>query len=334
VGFAQYLQYLWKNTTPAQGVAVAMGVCVIVTGLLYRNIRSVGRLSVAMLVLVILNMLGIIAAGFLHFDARRVFDFPPNAFRLDADFFRSLGATTLLAIYATGGYQNVCYLAGEVKDAPRTVPRAVILSIFAVSGVYLMMTSGILSVIPWQEAMKSTAIASDMLGRLYGPWAGRAVTLMILFTAFGSVFALTLGYSRVPYAAAVDGRFFSVFARLHPTERFPHVSLLVLGGVSAVLCIFSLEEIIKALIVIQIVVQVLAQIVAVTLIRRYRRDIERPFQMWLYPVPSVLAFGLWSYVLATSGAGYIAAGFAVLMVGVALFLWHSNSKREWPFAVA
>jgi len=331
VGFSNYLKYLWPAMTHMQAILVAVAVCAAVTALLYRNIESVGWLSVAMLWVVVLTTFWVIGAGLTHFNTERVFSFPPGAFRLDRGFFQSLGAATLIAIYDYGGYSNICYLAGEVKDPPRTIPRAVILSLLFVAVIYLLMSTSVIAVVPWQEAARSTAIASDMLARLYGRWAGVTVTVLVLWTTFAALFALMLGYTRIPYAAAADGRFFSAFARLHPRGRFPHVSLLALGGVSMALCVFQLEEIIKALIVIQIAVQVLAQIVAVTFIRRYRPDIHRPFNMWLYPLPSVVAFGLWSYVLVTSGWRYIGAGFAVLAAGILLFLWRAHARREWPF---
>ncbi len=331
VGFSDYLKYLWQEMSPRAAVLVAMAACAAVTALLYRNIQSVGWLSVAMLAVVVLTTFWVIAAGLAHFNLRQVLDFPPHAFQPTRAFFHSLGAATLIAIYDYGGYSNICYLAGEVKDASRTIPRAVILSVVGVAAIYLLMSTSIIAVVPWREAIKSPAIASDMLGRVYGHWAGTAVTLLILWTTFAALFALMLGYTRIAYAAAADGQFFSVFARLHPTGRFPHVSLLVLGAASMLLCVFNLEAIIKALIAIQIVVQVLAQIVAVTFIRRCRSDIPRPFHMWFYPLPSVVAFGLWTYVLLTSGWNYIAAGFAVLFVGVGLFVGRSKINREWPF---
>ncbi len=334
VGFSNYLKYLWPGMTHTQSVLVAVAVCGAVTALLYRNIESVGWLSVVMLWVVVLTTLWIIGAGLTHFNAARVFSFPPGAFRLDRSFFQSLGAATLIAIYDYGGYSNICYLGGEVKDPPRTIPRAVILSLLFVAAIYLLMSTSVIAVVPWQEAARSTAIASDMLARIYGGWAGTAATVLVLWTTFAALFALMLGYTRIPYAAAVDGRFFSAFARLHPRGRFPHVSLLVLGAVSMALCVFDLEAIIKALIVIQIAVQVLAQIVALTFIRRYRPDIRRPFQMWLYPLPSVVAFALWSYVLVTSGWRFIAGGFAVLLAGIVLFLWRARVQREWPFRPA
>jgi len=277
VGFAAYLKYFWHDMTPLESRLVAMAVCAAVTILLYRGIKSVARLGVAMLVVVLSTVAWVIVAGVTHFSFARAFSFPPHAFDVTPSFVQALGAATLIAIYDYGGYNNICYLGGEVKEGARTIPRAIILSIVAVAALYLLMSTSIIGVIPWREAMHSTSIASDLLARVYGSWAGAAVTVLILGATFAALFALMLGYSRIPYAAAIDGAFFRPFARLHPKERFPHVSLVVIGAASVALCWFSLEAIIKALIVIQIVIQSLAQVVAVTAIRRYRRDIGLPF---------------------------------------------------------
>jgi amino acid transporter len=332
VGFANYLKYFWTDMSRPAAIAVAMAVCLLVTALNYRDIRAVGWLSVAMLSVVVLTTLWVIAAGLIHFDPSRVFDFPPHAFRLDGAFFKALGAATLIAIYDYGGYNNICYLAGEVVDAPRTVPRAVILSIALVAAIYVAMSAGIISVVPWREAIQSNALVSDMLQRLYGDWAGAVVTALILWTTLAALFALILGYARIPFAAATDGQFFAAFARLHPTGRFPHVSLLVIGGASAVLCLFRLDAIINALITIQILIHFLPQVAAVTLLRRTRPDLPRPFRMWLYPLPGVLAAALWGYIWITSDWTYVAASMGVAAVGVALFLGRSYQRSEWPFA--
>jgi len=248
-----------------------------------------------------------------------VLDFPPNAFRLNWAFFAGLGSATLIAMYDYGGYFNVCYFGGEVKDPGRTIPRSILYSIAFVAALYLTMNITIIGVIPWREAMKSTAIVSDFIERLYGVGAARLMTGLILWTSFASIFAIMLGYSRVPYAAAAEGRFFAPFARLHPVKNFPSFAVVTLGISSAVACAFDLDKIIKALIIIQTMVQFMAQVVAVTLIRRYRPDIKRPFRMWLYPLPSIVAFGGWLYILLSSGIMYVVVGLALLVVGVGIY---------------
>src|ERR1700723_3729538 len=93
--------------------------------------------------------------------------------------------------------------------------------------------------------------------RIYGMWAARLVTGMVIVTAFASVFSLTLGYSRVTYAAAKDGNYFRAFAKVHPVHRFPYISLLALGVVAAAFCFLRLKEAIAALVVIRLILQFL-----------------------------------------------------------------------------
>jgi amino acid transporter len=141
-----------------------------------------------------------------------------------------------------------------------------------------------------------------------------------------SVFALLLGYSRIPYAAAVEGYFFEPFSWLHPTGAFPHVSLGVIGLLSIAAGMFSLEAVLPALITARILVQFIGQIGALHWLRTRRPDIERPFKMWLYPLPSLVALIGWSYVYLTSGWMYVLYGLAVVGSGVAAFaVWNRRS---------
>lgn len=330
VGFASYTRYLSPAIGPLQIKIVAALTCIAVTALLYRDIRSVGRLSVVLWVVVIATALWIVVAGLVKFSAAQAFDIPSDALTKPGAA-SGLGSATLIAMYSYGGYFNVCLVGGEVKDPGRTIPRSILFAIAAVAVLYVTMSITIIGVVPWQEAMTTTSVVSLFIERIHGPWAGKLVTLLILWTAVGSVFAILLGYSRVPYAAAKDGRFFAPFAKLHPTRNFPHVSLLTLGVASAVACFLELEDLIKALLVIQILIQFLAQVLAVTLVRRYRKDIERPFRMWLYPLPSLIAAAGWVYILFSSGAVFVLAGLGLMTAGIASYLVRARAAREWPF---
>ncbi len=220
VGFAQYARFLSHGMTWWQEKAVAVGICVLITALLYRDIRSVGRLSIAMWIVVVGTAFWITFAGIANFNPRLAFDFPPGAFAPSRAFFFGLGGATLIAMYDYGGYYNVCFFAGEVRNPERVIPRSILISIVAVAIFYLAMNITIIGVIPWREAIRSTSIVSEFINRIYGMRAAQAATVLVLWTTFASVFAVLLGYSRVPYAAAVDGRFFGAFARLHPSKNF------------------------------------------------------------------------------------------------------------------
>ena len=326
VGFADYARYLYPSLTGAEHTALAVGVCLLATLLLYRDIKSIGTLSAIMWIGLMAAIGIIIWGGIGHFHARLAFDFPHDAFHLSPAFFVGLGGATLISMYDYSGYFNVCLIGGEVKNPSKTIPRVVLLSIAILAVLYLAMSFSIIGVVPWREAIHSQAIVSDFMEHIYGAKVAALMTCLILWVAFASVFCLLLGYTRVPYAAAAEGHFFSAFAKLHPRRRFPSFSVLFMGGVSAAACLLSLESLIKALIVIQIITQFAAQCVAVILIRR-RHDIKRPFSMPLYPVPVVIALLGWLYILATSGWPYIVSGFSLLFLGIAAFFWRSRRKR-------
>jgi amino acid transporter len=327
VGFADYLAFYWTSMAPWQHNLVAASVCVVVTALLYRDIESIGRLAVVMLVVAVGTIAWVIVAGLLAFSWQRAFDFPPAATRLDAGLFRAMGAAGLLAIYNYGGYNNVCYIGEEIRRPERTLPRAIVLSIVVVVALYVVMSTAILGMIPWQEARETRTIASIFIARTFAdPAQGRAAAIvmtgLILFITASSLYALVLGYSRVPFAAARDGEFFAPFARVHATKHFPHVSLLTIGAVTIPFCFFTLGQLVNWLIQVQILLQFVWQCAAVILLRRYRPDIAKPFRMWLYPLPAIVSLAMWLYIFfAAPVAGMIfsAAFFSAAVLAYVAF---------------
>jgi len=331
VGFAEYAGYLWPDMSPLATDLLAVGCCLVITFALYRGIKEIGRLSFVLMLLAVGTILWVILSGIFSLRTELLFDIPPGAFELSTGFFMGLGGAALIGIYGYGGYNNICFLGGEVKNPTRNIPVAVIASIGIVATLYILLNTTILGVVPWREAMESRHIVSDFMEITWGPWAATVLTCLVLGASAASIFALLLGYSRIPYAAAKDGRFFAAFARLHPTKRFPTVSLVTLGLSSTLFCFLDLGSIIQALIVIQIIIQVLGQIVGVTLIRRYRPEMKRPFNMWLYPLPSIVAFTLWLLVLVSAGATIVGLGLLVLAVGIGVYMLRAGRSGEWPF---
>ena len=363
IGLARYAGYLWPglDRTIAQfnmsvavpllgplearlvvspGTWVAIGTVVLAVMLLYRRITGIGTISKLLWVGVIGTIVWIIGSGLLHFDAARAFDFPAHAFRLDWGFFTGLGAAMLVANYDYWGYYNVCFIGEEIKDPTRNIPRALLTSIVAVAAIYIVMNISILGVIPWREmdaAARSDTrfyIVSTFMQRIWGNWAGALVTVLIMWTAFASVFSLLLGYSRVPYAAALDGSYFKAFARVHPKLHFPNISLLALGGVAALFCFLRLADVIAALVVIRIIIQFLTQTVGLIVLRVRRPDLPRPFRMWFYPVPALLAiFGfLYVLIMRQNFLKEVRYAVVIIVVGLAIYVVRAWRRREWPFA--
>ena len=329
IGFAQYLGYFWRSMGPWETRLVAMGVGVLVIGLLYRRITAIGKMTVVLWAGMLATVGWLIVSGLLHFQAKLAFDFPPGAFTFSTGFAMGLGSAMLIAMYDFLGYYDICYVGGEVREPARVIPRAILYSVVAVALIYALMSLCIMAVVPWREAMQSKFVAAHFMEVIYGPWAGRLVTGMILWSALASVFALVLGYSRIPYAAALDGYFLKPFGRLHPKGDFPHISLLVIGGLSVLAGMLTLEWVLSALMTARILVQFVGQVFAVYYLRRYRPEMPRPFRMWLYPVPALVALAGWCYIFATSGWVFVLYGLLVLASGVAVFtIWQKRRPAE------
>lgn len=339
VGFADYLGFYWTDMDRTAHHAIAAAVCIGLTALLYRHIESVGRLSIAMLVVVLLTVGWVIIAGLLTFSPAQAFAFPPEAFQFDRHFVATLGAASILAMYNYGGYNCICNVGEEVRDPARTIPRSIVLAILAVVALYILMSTVILGMVPWQEAQHTRTIASIFIERTFSnPAAGRVagivMTALILFVTASSLYAWILGYSRVPFAAARDGQFFQVFARVHPTKHFPHVSLLTLGALSIPFCFFTLGQIVNWLILIQVVMQFVWQCAGVILLRRYRRDIPQPFTMWFYPVPAIVSGALWLYVFFTGPREGILFSFAFMAVAITSYVLFIRNRVPAPIETA
>jgi len=242
-----------------------------------------------------------------------------------------LGGATLYAAYDYMGYNTICGVGGEVVRAERTIPRSILTSIVLVCGLYFAMNLSIISVVPWRDAVGSTFIASDFIARVYGSSFASVMTVLILVIALSSLYANLLTFSRVPFAAASEGRFFRVFARVHPTAHFPSFSVLYMGTASAICCLLDLDALINTVTVLYLMIAAVPMIPAVTLLRQRRPDVTRPFRMWLYPLPSMVALAGWIFIIATSGWKYIASGIGVIVVGTAAYLWRARASREWPF---
>jgi amino acid transporter len=326
IGFAAYAGYIWKGLTRTDTIVLITAVGLVNIALLYRRIHSIAAITVCLWLGTLVTVLAVIVTGAMHFDPRIAFDFPPGAFNFSLGFFLGLGAAARIGIYDYLGYYDVCYIGDEVRDPGRVIPRSILISTAAVALIYLGINLSIIGVIPWREFVpasthpESSFIVSIFMQKIYGERVATIFTLLVLWTAFGSAFTLLLGYSRIPFAAAESGYFFRAFGRLHPTKDFPYVSLLALGAISIVAGFFSLGTVIDALIVTRILVQFMGQVVGLMLLRRQAPHMPRPYRMWLYPLPALVALLGWIFVFATTELRVIVFGVSVLGLGCLAFL--------------
>ena len=330
IGFANYARYLYP-LTKFQGKALSGGLVILLVILLYRRIKTIGRISLLLWAGVVATLLWLIWGGVTHFDRKMAFDFPSGAFHLSSLWFAALGSAMVKTVYTYWGYYNICNLGGEIREPERNIPRGIFLSILGIAVLYLALQVSILGVVPWREAQNSPSLASLAIERLYGHTAAQLMTVMVLWIALASVFSVLLGYSRVPYAAALDGNFFRVFGRIHPTKRFPHISLLGLGALAFLLSIFlDLETAITGILALRLLVQFVGQAIGVMLLRKRWGSQRLPFKMWLYPLPAILTILGCAWLFWQTGPAR-KWGLLEIAVGVVAFLIRARMMREWPF---
>lgn len=328
IGFASYLQYLIPLQTWQQK-CVSGSLVLFLVFLLYRKITDIGKISVFMGIIVCGTILWLIISGLMQFDANLAFTYPKDAFKLTPLFFVGLGVASQKTIYSFLGYYNVCHLGGEIKEPEINIPRSIFISIFGITVLYLLMQISVLGVIPWQDAKGSEFIVSTFFEKIYGITIAKIATGLILFIAISSLFAVMLGYSRVPYAAAVDGNYFKIFSKLHPTKNFPHISLLILGGVAFCFSLlFKMKEIISAIIIMRILIQFVSQSIGILLLHQQKKEEKFPWRMPLYPLPALVGIAVWLFIFYTAELQYKIFAFGIIASGIILYFVFIRNKAN------
>lgn len=331
IGFSAYFSYLLPLST-LESKLLSGSMVVLIVFMLYRKIEDIGKITVFLWGGVILTLLWIIGGGLAHgnflYPVRHIND----GLTLNSAFAAALGFASVKSVYSFLGYYNICHLGGEIINPSKNIPRSMFLSIAGIAVLYLMMNISVVSVIPWQEAKESEFVLSLFMQQLAGPFAAKVVTCLILWVAFASVFSATLGYSRIPYAAANGGSFFKIFGRLHPTKHFPHISLLALGGIAFVFSLlFRLRDVISAILAMRILIQFIGQAIGLLLLRKKRSKTDFPYKMPLFPLPVYLAVVMWAAILISTGLTMVLAGLTAIVTGCIAYFIKAKLSNDWPF---
>jgi len=331
IGFAKYFSFLVPLNNVTEKL-VSGSVVILIVILLYRKIDAIGKISIFLWSGVIITMFWIIGGGIVHGNFLAPIRNINSGLSFDYAFVTAIGFASVKSVYSYLGYYNVCHLGSEIKNPSKNIPRSMFISIVGIAFLYFFMNVSVVSVIPWQQAKSSEFVISEFMETLLGHNAAIIVTCLILWVAFASVFSATLGYSRIPYAAAEDGEFFKVFAKLHPTKNFPYVSLLFLGSVAFIFSMFlKLSEVISAILAMRIMIQFVGQAVGLLILRSKRNSDEFPYKMPLFPLPVFLAIAMWLFILISTGSKLMFSGLIVIFLGTVVYFIKATVQKEWPF---
>ena len=330
IGMVEYLQFFFPDMSWVVAHTIGVAATALVVFLLYRRIESIRAITIGLWIVMLVSVIGVSAAGLADFHSDLAFAYPPDAF--GPPFFTGLGAGLVIGIYDYLGYFTTAYMGDELRDPGRTMPGSIIIAVLAMMCIYLVLNISVLGVVPWQEIAKSHSVASLVVEHSWGHTAAGVMTVLIVITAFASVFAGLLGGSRVPYQAAHEKVFLSVFGRLHAKHGFPHVALVTMGVVTAIGTFFDLNDVINMLVAASVIVQSIAQIAALIVLRRRQPALARPYRQWLYPLPCAVALLGWIWVYLKAGTLPQILSGVWLLAGLGIFLVWAKLNKSWPFA--
>jgi len=331
IGFAQYLTYIVPLDEVERKI-ISGSVVVLIIFLLYRKIETIGKISVLLWMGVLITMCCIIAGGFIHGNFLAPVEHLNDGLNMNSAFAAALGFASVKTMYSYLGYYNVCHLGSEIIHPQKNIPKSMFISVAGIAILYLLMNISVASVLPLNIISQSPFVVSEFMQALAGPVAATIITALILWVAFASVFSGTLGYSRIPYAAAKDGAFFSVFAKLHPTKHFPYVSLLALGSVAFVFSLlFKIQSVINAILAMRILIQFVGQAVGLILLSKREGRKFLKWKMPFYPLPVILAIIMWLLVFISTSLSMAGTGVLVISLGIIVYLLKARLNKEWPF---
>ncbi len=331
IGFSSYLSWFYPLGF-YQSKAISGLVVIMIVLLLYRKIETIGKISVLLWMGVLITMACIIGGGIYKGQILQPLLHINDGMNWNFVTLGLIGGASVKTVYSYLGYYNVCHLGGEIINPSKNIPRSMFISIAGITILYLGMNMAVTSVIPWQKVIGNNYVVSSFIETIGGHTAAAIITILILWVAFASVFSATLGYSRIPYAAAADGRFFPIFAKLHPTKNFPYMSILILGGVAFVFSLlFKIEHVISAILAMRILVQFIGQAFGLMLLRKRKPASFFPYKMPLYPIPAIVAILLWFFIFISTGIWFMLGGIIVIASGIlAFFLIKKNNSVYRP----
>jgi amino acid transporter len=241
-----------------------------------------------------------------------------------AGFFAALVA----ALWAYDGWNNAGMLGSEIERPERNLPRALVLGTAAMIGIYLLANWAYFSVLNAQEVAQSERVAADMMRHILGAGGGKLVSAAAMISIFAAINGSILSGSRVPYAMARDGYFFSWVAKVHPSFRTPSSAILLVSCWSCLLLLSGQYRQLYTMVIFPSWI-LYGMTAASVIVLRYRKPrMDRPYRVLGYPwVPAlfVLVAGALLWDTLRSSPRESGIGLGLILIGIP-FYWHWKRK--------
>lgn len=242
-----------------------------------------------------------------------------------------LSLALILVLFTFGGWNEMAYVAAEVKDSRRNIARALVLGTSAVTVLYLLVNGAFLYALGYEGLASSSAVATDTVSTVFPQLGANLISGLICISALGATSGLIFTGARISYAVGADHRLFSSMGRWNPTTGTP-VLALVVQGILAIILVFALGSFVDAILYTAAAVYTFyfATSLAVIVLRFRDPDTERPYRVTGYPVTTLLfmavcGFLIYSAVIYKPRVALV--GLVVLLLGLPIY-WISTRGRK------
>ncbi len=306
-------------------VLTALNVFGVKKGSILVNIST--YLKFAAIAALVLFGLAIGRGDWSHFHQSAELAPPP----VGTDLLVAFGVGLIAVLFAFDGWIYVTWAAGEIQDAARAVPRALIIGVSTVAIVYLAINVIYVYALPLSVIMKSDAVVKDAATAMFSARVGNWLALMVAVSCFGAMASAILCTARIFYAMAQDGVFLERMARVHPKFRTPAFSLIAQGVWSAILAIIGLYDQLLTYAIFMMIVSYVATVGALFVLRRKLPNHSRPYRCTGYPVlPAIyiLLTSIWTVNTIVARPKESLGGLMLVLIGIpGYFYW---SRRRSP----
>jgi APA family basic amino acid/polyamine antiporter len=328
--FAEYLGRL-VPLSPNGIRLVAAGEILLVAAAGYRSVRNAGAIQGTATAAKLVALLALVVAAFLVGDGHAG-AFGTGAASTTAGLdIRGVGLGLVAVLWAYTAWHDLGFVAGEVREPARTLPRALVAGISVVVLVYLAANAAYLYVLPFDDLRASPLVASDAMVRVVGSSGAAAVAVLVMVSTFGALNGSMLANPRVLYAMAAEGLLFRPLARVHRHFGTPHVAIAVYTALALVF-VWSrtFEELILSFVLGTWPWLALA-VAGVIVLRRRRPDLARPYRTPGYPFVPLVFIGGTMLVVGTALVEHpvtTLAGMGLTLLGLPLYLLQRNHARR------
>lgn len=338
ITFVTYLGY-FVPMSPFVIKIASIGTILLLTWINYLGVKQGSVVVNVFTVLKIVALGVLIVAGFLVGGLRVDRFFPIFPERSVSDL--AVASTFLLALvsalFTYGGWQNIGFIAGELKNPRRTLPLAMFIGTLIIVAIYVCTNMVYVNVLSVEGMAQSRLVASDTMESLWGRVGGSFISLFIMVSSFGITNALILVSPRVSYAMAKDGIFFASLARVHPRYKTPSTALIFQAAWSSLIVFVSetFQQIMNYVVFMDWLFLALA-VYCIFVLRRKYPDAPRPYKVLGYPVTPVIFILLSAAVVLNTllrAPLESCIGTAIVFSGTpAYFFWRSRIRKNSALA--